>query len=355
MRSINQHTLATALNLSQTTVSRALSNHPSINAETKAQVWSLAAELGYQVTSPKRTASKGRGARSIVVGVMIAIPKHFRGHNETSQLVLKGIAERSSNENVTLDVIYHEPSDHNPKVIQRRLRQRNWQGCILIHPMAHEVVERIAKTLPCVSVVENYRRDFIDSIDVDQSDSIVQIVRLLHLRGHTRIGFLTFAYDVPTPWVHHRFGAYVDILFQLGLPFDPANTINVLKGQWDPVEQIADRVCAGIKAGITAYVCAADHQAYLVWQELERRGIRVPEQVSLTGFDGIPPPSPQKQVATVRVPYDEIGRSAFHQVLHRITFPSAPRRHVMVDGDVIEGRSILALAGACSGEAAPPA
>lgn len=137
MPSINQQTLASALNLSQTTVSRALSNHPSINAETKAQVWSLAAELGYQLTSPKRSTSRSRGARNVVVGVMIAIPKHFRGHTETSQSVLKGIAERSSNENVTLDVIYHEPSDDNPKTIQRRLRQRNWQGCILIHPMAH--------------------------------------------------------------------------------------------------------------------------------------------------------------------------------------------------------------------------
>lgn len=346
MPSINQQTLASALNLSQTTVSRALTNHPSINAETKAQVWSLAAELGYQLTSPKRSMAAGRGSKSVVVGVMIAIPKHARGHNETSQSVLRGIAERSSNENVTLDVIYHEPSDDNPKTIQRRLRQRNWQGCILIHPMVHEVVERIAKTLPCVSVVENYRRDFIDSIDVDQTDSVAQIVRLLHQRGHSRIGFLTFTYEVPTPWVHHRFGAYVDTLFQLGLPFEPAQTINVLKGEEFPVSQVVDRVCAQIAAGTTAFVCAADHQAYLVWRELEQRGVRVPEDVSLTGFDGIPPLETLKQVATVCVPYDEIGRSAFHQVLHRITFPSAPRRHVMVDGDVIEGQSIRTLAGA---------
>jgi LacI family transcriptional regulator len=343
MPSINQQTLATALNLSQTTVSRALSNHPSINAETKAQVWSLAAELGYQLTSPKRSVSGARGGRNVVVGVMIAIPKHSRGHTETSQLVLKGIAERSSNENVTLDVIYHEPSDDNPKTIQRRLRQRNWQGCILIHPMAHEVVERISKTLPCVSVVENYRRDFIDSIDVDQTDSIVQIVRLLHQRGHSRIGFLTFTYEVPTPWVHHRFGAYVDVLFQLGLDFDPHDTINVRRGEAFQVGQVVDRMCARIACGTTAFVCAADHQAYLVWHELQRRGIRVPDDVSLTGFDGIPPPEALGQLATVCVPYDEIGRSAFHQVLHRITFPSAPRRHVMVDGDVIEGRSIRDL------------
>jgi len=343
MANVNQQTLATALNLSQTTVSRALKNHPSINAETKAQVWSLAAELGYQITSPARANKSGRQAKPIIIGVMIALPRQSRGHSETSQAVLQGIAERSSNEAVTLDVLYQEPTDTDPRSLQRRLRQRNWAGCILIHPMTEEVVERIAKTLPCVSVVENYRRDFIDSIDVDQTESIAQVVRLLAAKGHRKIGFLTFMYEVPTPWVHHRFGAYVDALFQLGLPFDSKHTINVLKGEKLTVDGIVDRVREQIAAGTTAFVCAADHQAYMIWKRCEEQGIRVPEDVSLTGFDGIPPLQAGRQVTTVGVPYEEIGRSAFHQILHRITFPSAPRRHVLVDGETVEGESILDL------------
>ena len=343
MPPVNQQTLAARLNLSQTTVSRALKNHPSINAETKAQVWSLAAELGYQGSSPARGLTGGRQARQTVVGVIIALPRESRAHQETSQSVLQGIAERSSNESVTLDVLYQEPSETDPRAVQRRLRQRNWHGCILVHPMAAPVVERIAKTMPCVSVVENYRRDFIDSIDVDQTESVAQMVRLLHAAGHRRIGFLTFVYDVPTPWVHHRFGAYVDALFQLGLPFEARQTINVLKGEAFPVEAIIPRMQRQIDDGTTAFVCAADHQAYLVWDHLTQAGLRVPEDVSLTGFDGIPPPTPGQQVTTVGVSYEEIGRSAFHQILHRITFPSAPRRHVLVDGETVEGVSILNL------------
>lgn len=339
MPRVNQQQLAQQLNLSQTTVSRALQNHPSINAETKAQVWSLAAQLGYRMPGAKK--SLPRSSASIVIGVMIAIPKRFRGGTETSQLVLQGIAERGSNESVTLDILYHEPSEHDPRAIQRRLRQSRWKGCILIHPMADEVVDRLSKTVPCVSVVENYRRDFIDSIDVDQNEAICTLVRRLHLKGHTNIGFLSWRYDVPAPWVYHRFGAYVESLFQLGLKFDPRRTINVTAEEELAPADVRDRVMAELEKGTTAFVCAADHQAYDMRRLLRERGVRVPEDCSLTGFDGIPPPPGESQIATIRVPYDEIGRSAFHQLMHRLTVPSAPRRHVLVDGELDEGDSLV--------------
>lgn len=342
MAQVNQQSLAKALNLSQTTVSRALMNHPSINAETKAQVWSLAAELGYSIGNAKRSVGRSKGSRPTVIGVMIAIPERERGPYETSQAVLRGIAERSANETVTLDIIYQEPSEADARAVQRRLRQRQWQGCILIHPMKPELVARIARTLPCVSVIENYRQDYIDSIDVDQTEAIAMLVRALHRRGHRRIGFLSWVYDVPTPWVYHRFGAYVETLFQLGLDLHTEDTINIREGERFTPEEAAERIIVARERGVTAFVCAADHQAYRMWQLLEARGVKVPGDLSLTGFDGIPPPRPERQVATIAVPYDEIGRSAFHQILHRTAFPSAPRRHVMVDGDLVEGVSMRA-------------
>jgi len=339
MARINQQIIAQRLNLSQTTVSRALANHPAINAETKAQVWNLAAQLGYQMPPPRARLGTSGGDPS-VIGVLIAIPARQRGHAETSQQVLRGVAERSSTDVVTLDVVYQEPSDHNPKSVQRRLRQSRWRGAILVHPMTDEVVDIISKTIPCVSVVENYRRNYIDSVDVDQIEAISALVRRLKDAGHEKIGFLSWVYDVPTPWVHHRFGSYVETLFQLGLEFDPTRVLNLRPEERFTSTEVADQVVASIRAGTTAFVCAADHQAYEMHRLLAERGIDVPRDCSLTGFDGIEPPPAQASVATVRVPYDEIGRSAFHQLMRRIEHPLAPRRHVLVDGELLEGYSI---------------
>jgi LacI family transcriptional regulator len=343
MARINQQVIAQRLNLSQTTVSRALANHPAINAETKAVIWGLAAQLGYQLPPPRARTTGSSDAG--VVGVLIAIPARQRGHAETSQQVLRGVAERSTADIVTLDVVYHEPSEHDPKGIQRRLRQGRWRGAVLVHPMRDEVVEIVSKTIPCVSVVENYRRNFIDSVDVDQIESIRTLVYHLHALGHRRIGFLSWIYDVPTPWVYHRFGSYVETLFFLGLEFSSTQVFNVRAGESLEPPQVADRAVAAIRAGTTAFVCAADHQAYEMRRLLRERGIRVPEDCSLTGFDGIEPPPGESPIATVRVPYDEIGRSAFHQLMRRLDHPLAPRRHVLVDGEFVEGASVAPIKG----------
>jgi len=342
MAPLNQQEIARQLNLSQTTVSRALANHPSIKAETKAMVWHLAAQVGYQAP-PSRSRSANSSSDPFIIGVLISIPARERGHGETSQLVLRGVTERSTREVVTIDVFYHEPTESNVRAIQRRIRQGRWRGALLVYPMGHDLVESIAKTIPCVSVVENYRKTLVDSVDVDQVEAISMLVSRLHAKGHRRIGFLSWVYDVPTPWVYHRFGAYVESLFRLGLEFDPARVFNIRSEEVMSPEEVADRVAGCVESGTTAFLCAADHQGYRLQELLRDRGIRVPRDLSLTGFDGIAPPSGQKQLATVRVPYDELGRSAFHQLLRRVENPTAPRRHVMVDGTFLEGKTIAAV------------
>jgi len=334
MTAVNQNRLAKELELSQTTVSRALANHPSINAETKAMVWNLAAQLGYKITSPSKSKATREKNGTTVIGIVIAIPKKHRGQTETSQSILKGIAERTASEKVSLDIVYQEPSAHNLKTLQKRIRQTKWQGCILIHPMAEDIVEMLSNTIPCVSVVENYRRKFIDSVDVDQIETVGAVVRRLYEKGHRKIGFVSWVYDVPTPWVYHRFGAYVENLYQLGLNLREKDVINI-----QPLERLGpnrtcNRIIDSIKNGTTAFVCAADHQAYRLSKLLTSQGLNIPADCTLTGFDGINPPANCQQIPTIRVPYDEIGRSAFHQLLHRIEFPTAPRRHVQVDGEL---------------------
>ena len=89
--------------------------------------------------------------------------------------------------------------------------------------------------------------------------------------------------------------------------------------------------------GVTAWVCAADHQAYKLMEDLEKLGIRVPEDCSVTGFDGIEPPPGAKSLTTVVVPYEDMGISAVIRLRGRIEHPSAPRRHNLVAGRVIIG------------------
>lgn len=340
MGKVNQQELARRLNLSQTTISRSLANHPAINAETKALVLETAAKLGYSQRI-KRTAPSTAESGPAIWGVLITMPKGSSGPSETFQQVLKGIADKSSVHESILDVVYNEPESTEPGQLVKRIRNTKWAGVILIYPIDPVLAHEVANLTPCVSIVENYRHDLIDSVDVDQSEGIISLIGKLHEQGHRRIAYMTWSYTVPTPWVMHRFGSYVEGLYSHGLEFDPGLVVNLNPDKPIDPDACSEQVANLVRnEGLTAVICPADHQAYTLVRDLKAKGINVPEDVSVTGFDGIRPPLGNQQLATVKVPYEELGRSAVHQLLRRIEQPTAPRRHTLVDGDILQGVTI---------------
>ncbi|MEX0322506.1 MAG: LacI family DNA-binding transcriptional regulator [Puniceicoccaceae bacterium] len=338
MAKVNQQELAKRLNLSQTTVSRALANHPAINAETKALVLEAAAMTGYFQRIKRGNPASDQNQPS-TIGVLISIPEGNSGPSETFQEVLRGIADKSSVNGFILDVVYHDPGSNSGTGLIRRIRDANWTGLIMIYPIARELAHELANQAACVSIIENYRHDLIDSVDVDQAEGILSIVNHLSDQGHGKIAYMSWAYSLPTPWVQQRFGSYVQGLYTCGLDFDPELVLNVRMEDQVKPEACTKWAIECIGKGVTAIVCAADHQAYHLVHDLEKEGIRVPEDVSITGFDGITAPFSQKQLATIKVNYEELGRSAVHQLLRRIEQPTAPRRHILVDGDLIKGET----------------
>jgi LacI family transcriptional regulator len=340
MSSVNQQMIADKLRISRASVSRSFSNHPAINPETRARVFAMAAKLGYRYSMRREPTHAHANARG-TVGVLIALPaKRGNGVAETFQYMLGGISERLRVSERPLDVRYFDPAvDGKMGRGLRDLRGRRWGGAVLIYSFPAPVLDELSPRLPCVSLVEDYADHSIDCIDIDQSGAMHKLIRRLHELGHHRLGFLSWPYTVPTPWVQKRFAAFVESLFRLGLEFNPAHAINVRATEHHSVEDCARLVADHVRRGITGWVCAADHQAYGLIPHLKRAGIRVPEDCSLTGFDGIEPPPGLPQLTTVKVPYWEMGAAAVGRLLNRMQHPSAPRRHILIAGQPIYGAS----------------
>ncbi len=346
MSSITQDLIAARLKISRATVSRSLANHPAISAETRALVQGMADELGYR-QSPGRARSRSKTARALTVGVLIGVP---RGEvtMATFPYILKGIRERAERERVTLDVCFEAPADLQPgterQAVLRLIRGNSWRGAILIYPFPETIVEMLARRLSTVAVLESYRHPGIDIIDTDDASAIVALVQRLYDAGHRRIGFLSWAYPVAGHWIARRFSGYVEAIFNLGLAFQPDWVLNVDKNgpQLTPA-QVTDAVEKNIRQyQVTAWVCAADHQAYPLVQELQARGVRIPEDCSITGFDGLEPPVGLRRVSSMRVPHEHIGSSALTRLVNRLEHPSAPRRKILVEAELVEGETVAA-------------
>jgi LacI family transcriptional regulator len=325
-------------------VSRSLANHPAISADTRAQVQNLAAKMGYR-GNPTRNLRRSRQSKPLTIGILIGVPAENVAM-ATFPFILQGIRERAGMEHVSIDVCFENPGSLEPAVrpqnIFRNIRRSDWRGTVLIYPFPEQTVAMIARKISAVAVLESYVTPGIDTIDTDDSVGILALVTRLSAAGHKRIGFLTWEYPVVGHWATRRFGGYVEALFSLGLPFRPEWTINVHKsGPHIREDDITNQVVRRIREdGVTAWVCAADHQAYRLMEELASHGLRVPEDCSVTGFDGLEPPQTLRRLSSIRVPHEDIGASAVARLLSRIVHPKSPRRKILVEGLLIEGETI---------------
>ncbi|MFL7794506.1 MAG: substrate-binding domain-containing protein [Anaerolineae bacterium] len=151
---------------------------------------------------------------------------------------------------------------------------------------------------------------------------------LIQVHGYRKIGFLGML-------EHHegfreRYRGYVDAMEAHGLPVDP-----MLARPWFPPEQLAgglvethtmnDYVDHAMALGMEAVIGIADNIAYQVSGELEKRGIRVPKEVAVVGFDDnyesrtITPP-----LTTVKAPFYEMGYTAAETLIDLLAGKSVP-------------------------------
>ena len=288
----------------------------------------------------------------MTVDVLIGIP----GENvvtATFPYILKGIRERAETEirerpeieQIKIDVYCLAPGDFSPETgrqpIFRHVRSGDRRGTLLIYPFANSAVEMIARRNPAVSVLESYESLGIDSIDTDDAAAMSTLVGYLHSQGHANIGFLSWHYPVQGRWVERRYNGYLAGLGTRGLKTSPDWAINVLADgpRLSPV-QAAEAVATNVRRfGITAYMCAADHQAYQLMRDLQSMGIRVPEDCSVTGFDGLDAPAGLARVASMRAPHEHIGSSSITRMINRVMYPSSLPRKILVGAQLVPGES----------------
>ena len=339
---ISQQQIADELNLSRTTVSRCFTNHPKINPETRAAVFQLAGELGYNYSAPRNVEAKKPAERN-TLAILVGMREDNRQAADTAVEVIKGISERAAAQRLEIQLHFVDPSEFRLAPRARKILpgadSSDWRGTILIYPFHEESVINLMAKFPTVAVLDDYDVAEVDCINPDEGRGISRMVQHLYDLGHRKIGFLSWKYPVATPWVGRRLGAYLENLYRLDLKIDPAQILNVRGTNHTPLDEISKNVARLIRKGVTAWVCAADHQAYHLMGDLKKLGIRVPRDCSITGFDGIKPPNGSPQLTTMQTPFRDMGISSVVSLLRKIDQPSAARRHIMVSSRVIIGKT----------------
>jgi LacI family transcriptional regulator len=335
-----QKVIAEQLNLSPATVSRSLRDHPSITAETKARVLEMAARLGYRIPDHTRRARRPKNVKNGSIGVLFA--KRFKHYmrDPSGAGYLAGLCEQAEVQDLKVAVNYFEGSDTQQLMVPDGqtpgMRDGTTRGLILIHQFHPQVVCWLAEHWPLVTLMWDVPEAKAEHVGVNTTAGMMALVRHLHELGHRKIGFIGNGPGVA--YATARYAGYAHALAMLGIPMDPASVLQVT----EPIEgwdELAERV-AGIvrQRGVTAWVCYSDGPATLLYERLTARfGLKIPQDLSITGFDGSEPSPWMPQVTTIRVPFTEMGAAAIARLAERIENPLLFPRQTMVNGDLIVG------------------
>ena len=222
---ITQGDIAKKLNLSVTTVSRALQNDPVINPETRADVLNMAAKLNYRPRQTRQVLTKNdekRNHQFVCVIVKMPVEQDAWAPDEVASGYLAGMSEVCASLNVSL--VVHHVSDDNVYDLLEDEKQPpifsdpNLMGLVLIHYFPHGVVESLKEKFPIVALVHDIPELKIDLIDMDNHQAVDELVKKLINKGHDKIGFM--GYRPHLSWSKSRLGGYLQALYTSGLNVD---------------------------------------------------------------------------------------------------------------------------------------
>jgi DNA-binding LacI/PurR family transcriptional regulator len=301
--------LAEHLGLSSATVSLVINRSPaakSIPHSTQERIREAARELNYR---PNLMARSLRQKRSFTIGVIV--PEISEGY---AALVMSGIEDHLLQEGYFYFVVSHR---HRKDLIEEYpflLQQRAVEGIIAVDTVCSE-----SCLLPAVAISGHREVPGVTNIVLDHNLAAHLALEHLHKLGHHRIALIkgqSFSSDTEPRWQ-----ALLSVAQTLGITIHEELTVQLESDSPSPeVGYEVTRKLLQRNAPFTALFAFNDISAIGAIQALREAGKRVPEDVSVVGFDDIQSAAFQNpSLTTVRQPLRQMGVIAAETLLQRIT------------------------------------
>jgi DNA-binding LacI/PurR family transcriptional regulator len=299
----NMHDVAEAAGVSHQTVSRVLNDQPHVRQETRERVLRAIAELGYRPNAAAKTLVT---RRSRILGVLTpAVAQHGPTR---SVLAIEGAArEFGYRPLVTATAVDRDASIE----ALRFLLDQGVEGIVVIAPHQNilDAIADLDPNLPVV-VLQATGRDVGTGVGVDQRKGARLAVEHLLQLGHTRIQHVSGPAEYFE--ARARAGAYVETLAAAGAPALP-----VIQGDW--TAESGYSAAGQLDPDTTAVFCANDECAIGLIRGLAERGRRVPDDVSVVGFDDLPEAAfLLPALTTVSQDLERVGREAVRALTSRL-------------------------------------
>jgi LacI family transcriptional regulator, repressor for deo operon, udp, cdd, tsx, nupC, and nupG len=318
--------VAQKANVSTATVSRALMNPDKVSQSTRNKVEKAALDVGYFPQAMGRNSRRNESRTILVIVPDICDPffsEIIRGIEVTAAaqgyLVLIGdCAHQNQQEKTFIDLIITKQID----------------GMLLLGsrlPFDASIEEQ--RNLPPMVMANEFAPELeLPTVHIDNLTAAFNAVNYLHELGHQRIGCIAGPEEMPL--CHYRLQGYVQALRRSGITVDPhyiARGDFTYEAGANALEQLLE-----LPEPPTAVFCHSDIMALGALSLAKRRGLKIPEDLSIIGFDNISlsefcdPP-----LTTVSQPRFDIGREAMLLLLDQLSGQNVSSGSRLLDCELV--------------------
>jgi LacI family transcriptional regulator len=319
--------------VSQSTVSKCLNDRPDVSTETKRKVLDIAKELNF---SPHAFGKALKKKASENIGVLFCRDLHSLASNPFYSRVLEGIeAELAVNNfNLLLQIVTESTKDELPKM----MRERQVDGVILVGTFEESYLHRILDENVNIVLIDPKKScESHCQILIDNEDGAFQATKYLIDRGHEKIGFISG--DISRLSFQQRYNGYVKALRYNKIPLKPELVrTGGLENGYDHVKYLLET------QKLTAIFSANDINAICGYKAINELRLRIPDDISVIGFDDIDmakissPP-----LTTVRVYKEELGSLAVRTLLRLLQGETEKAATIIVTTKLVERESVKCL------------
>ena len=297
--------IARLARVSHPTVSRALQNSPLVNAQTAAKIRKIADETGY------RASAVARGLvtrRTRTIGLVVTT-----ADDPFAAEVVCGIEQAANDHGYAVFLASSNADPERERKVVQALAERRVDGIVVTSSRVGALYVPLLKELnvPIVLVNDQYPGAFVHSVLIENVEGSRAAAEHLIALGHRRIAYVgdRLGYQSDA----ERLAGYKEALAEARIEFNAALAVEG-DGKPEAAIEAVDRLLA-LPDPPTAICCYNDMTALGAMRAIRARGLRVPEDVSVTGFDDLFFAAYlQPTLTTVRQPMRRMGQTAMENL-----------------------------------------
>ena len=332
---VSMKDISAACGVSVATVSKALNDHGDIGAETKKRVRQAAKQMGY---FPNSAAKALKTNRTQNLGVLFEEDDHSGLTHDYFASVLESLKITAEEKGYDITFINSCRTRPNRMSYLEHCRYRGFDGVIVVCVNFYdpEVLELVNSDIPTVTIDHLF-----NNTCAIMSDNIKGMHDLLHYvydMGHRRIAYI---YGADSSVTQRRLSSFYKTVSEMGLNI-PDEYIREAAYRDTMAAYTETGKLLDLKRPPTCILYPDDFACYGGINAIRERGLKVPDDISIVGFDGIRIARHiEPKLTTLKQDTKQLGMRAAEKVISLIENPRTTLiEQIVVEGEVYEGSSV---------------